>query len=58
MCESGGPNPPSHFQFDVLQFLYKIAFLQFLHLTPVLRYWVVCCGHRVGVLLVVGVGVG
>ena len=29
MCESaGGPNPPSHYQFDVLQFLYKIAFLQ------------------------------
>ena len=40
MCESGGPNPPSHYQFDVLQFLYKIVFLQVLrlHLIPVLRY--------------------
>ena len=28
MCESGGPNPPSHYQFDVLQFLYKIVSLQ------------------------------
>ena len=27
MCESGGPNPPSHYLFDVLQ-LYKIVFLQ------------------------------
>ena len=25
MCESGGPNPPSHYQFDVL---HKIVFLQ------------------------------
>ena len=57
MCESGGPNPPSHYQFDVLQ-LYKIVFFfKFLRLIPVLRRWVVCCGHRVDVLLVVGVGV-
>ena len=32
-------------------------FFKFLRLIPVLRYWVVCCGHRVGVLLVVGEGV-
>ena len=25
MCESGGPNPSSHYQFNVL---YKIVFLQ------------------------------
>ena len=30
----------------------------FLRLIPVLRCWVVCCGHRVGVLLVVGEGGG
>ena len=35
MCESGGPNPPSHYQFDVL---HKIVFLQVLRLIPVLRY--------------------
>ena len=36
MCESGGPNPPSHYQFDVL---HKIVCLQvfFLRLIPVLR---------------------
>ena len=55
MCESGRPNPPSYYQFDVL---HKIVFFKFLRLIPVLRYWVVCCGHRVGVLLVVGVGGG
>ena len=48
MCESGGPNPPSHYQFDVL---HTIVFLQVLRLIPVLRYWVVCCGHRVGVIV-------
>ena len=28
MCESGGPNPPSHYQCDAVQFLTKIVFLQ------------------------------
>ena len=57
MCESGGPNPLSHYQFDVL---HKIVFFKVLRLIPVhvLRYGVVCCGHRVGVLWVVGVGAG
>ena len=37
----------------------RLFFFKFLRLTPVLgRYCLVCCGHRVGVLLVVGVGGG
>ena len=36
----------------------RLFFFKFLRLIPVLRHWVVCCGHRVGVLLVVGVGGG
>ena len=57
MCEFGSPNPPFHYLFDVLQFLYIswLIFFTFSRLIPLCRYLVVCCGHRVGMLSVVGV---
>ena len=36
----------------------RLFFFKFLRLIPVLRCWVVCCEHRVDLLLVVGVGGG
>ena len=49
---------PTHPPIISLMSSTRLFFFKFLRLIPVLRYWVVCCGHRVGVLLVVGVGGG
>ena len=49
---------PTHPPIISLMCSTELFFFKFLRLIPVLRYSVVCCGHRVGVLLVVGVGRG
>ena len=56
MCESGGTTHPPIISLMCSNFFTRLFFCNFLRLIPVLRYCVVCCGHHIGVLLVVGVG--